>query len=81
MPRLQIRVVASPDGPHRRRFIARVALGRVFKVRIRSSGAVHADVARHVDVRTAVRFAHHCHHSNLEMEQKETITLVITLLT
>lgn len=80
VPCLQVRVVPSPDSPHRSGFIACVALGRVFKVRIRSSWAVHADVACHIDVRTAVRFAHHCHHSNLEMEKKETIILVITLL-
>ena len=53
------------DCPHRGRLVAGVGLGRVLKVRVGPAGAVDADVARHVDVGTAVRLAHHRHDRNL----------------
>ena len=55
----------GPDGSHGGGLVAGVGLCRVLKVRVRSAGTVHADVARHVDVRAAVRLAHHGHHSDL----------------
>mmetsp|Transcript_5999 Transcript_5999/g.16828 ORF Transcript_5999/g.16828 Transcript_5999/m.16828 type:complete len:206 (+) Transcript_5999:978-1595(+) len=58
------RVVARSDGPHRRRFVSSVRLRRVFKVRIRSTGTVHADVARHGNVRTPMRLGHDGHHGH-----------------
>lgn len=73
---LQVGVVACPDGPHGGGLIASVALSGVFKVRIRTTRTVHTDVARHVDVRTTVGLAHHCHHCYLE--QAKFITLIIT---
>ena len=65
MPGLQVGVIAGPDGAHAGRLVARVGLGRVLEVRVRSARAVDADVPRHTDVRTAVRFTHYCHHGDL----------------
>eukprot|EP00126_Sphaerothecum_destruens_P001047 Sdes_comp12699_c0_seq1m3001 len=58
MTRLHIRIVARPNSSHRGRLIASVGLRRVLKVGIRPSRTVHADVARHCNVRATVRLGH-----------------------
>ena len=58
VPGLQVGVVAGADGAHRRGLVARVGLRGVLEVAVGAARAVHADVARHVDVGAAVRLAH-----------------------
>ena len=69
---LEVRVVPGPNGPHGRGFVSGVGLGRVLKVGVRPARAIHADVARHTDVGTAVGLAHHGNHRNLMRRKKET---------
>ena len=64
---LQVGVVAGAYGTHRRRLVARVRLRLVLEVRVGPARTVHAYVARHGDVRTSMRLAHHCHHCNLSI--------------
>lgn len=55
---LKVGIIAGADCSHRSWLVASVALGRVFKVRVWSTWAVHANVACHSDVRTPVGFWH-----------------------
>jgi hypothetical protein len=51
--RLQIGIISRANRAHRRRLISRVGLRGVLEVRVGPARAVHADVAREVDVRAA----------------------------
>ncbi len=67
---LKVGVVPGPDGSHGSGLVARVGLSRVLKVRVRPARAVHADVASHVDVRTAVGLAHNSNYGDLVFLKK-----------
>lgn len=58
-------VVSSTNRAHRSGFISGVGLRTVFKVGIRSTWAVDADVSCHCNVWTSMWFAHHSDDCNL----------------
>eukprot|EP01085_Mycamoeba_gemmipara_P005111 Mycagemm_TRINITY_DN10189_c0_g1::TRINITY_DN10189_c0_g1_i1::g.5111::m.5111 type:complete len:114 gc:universal TRINITY_DN10189_c0_g1_i1:679-338(-) len=62
--RLHVRIVARADRSHASRLIARVRLGGVLKIRVRTARTIYADVACHGDVRATMRLAHHGNHCN-----------------
>jgi len=61
---LQVRVVSGSYGSHRSWLVTRVRLGGVLEVRVRPSRTVDANVASHVNVRTAVGLAHDGHNGD-----------------
>ena len=63
-PGLDVGMVAGTNGPHAGGLIPCVALSGVLKVRVWPAWAVHADVARGGDMRTAVGLGHDSYHGN-----------------
>lgn len=63
---LQVWIITCTNCSHGSRFIARVRLGRVFKVWIRTSRTVHTDVPCHINVRATMWFTHDGNDSNLK---------------
>ena len=61
---LQVGVVPSSDGSHRRWLVAGITLRAVLEVTIGTTGAVDADVARHGDMRASMWLRHDCNDCN-----------------
>ena len=79
---LKVGIVPRPDGSHRGRLVPGVGLGRVLEVRVGTSRAVDADVARHADVRASVRLAHDGDDGDLKnrgcVESKQPLEAITT---
>jgi len=61
---LNVGIIACSDRSHRGGLIARVALGTVLEVRVRSTRAVHTNVTSHRDMWASMWFRHDSDHSN-----------------